>query len=131
MDDIVKALCYLTGKKYVDLDEKGNNISKFDTLHNFVSNTKEYDVNGKVVKESNGYSDKYRRLDFGKWYKWNEFFEIRGYKKGTMHVRFIDTKVWMEFNRRVAKIKGWALPKNTDTKTKGTERTRKTGVEIY
>jgi hypothetical protein len=37
----------------------------------------------------------------------------------------------MEFNRRVAKIKGWALPKNTDTKTKGTERTRKTGVEIY
>jgi predicted RNA methylase len=131
MDDIVKALCYLTGKKYVDLDEKGNNISKFDTLHNFVSNTKEYDVNGKVVKESNGYSDKYRRLDFGKWYKWNEFFEIRGYKKGTMHVRFIDTKVWMEFNRRVAKIKGWALPKNTDTKTKGTERTRKTGVKIY
>jgi len=45
-----------------------------------------------------------------------------------MHVQFRSEAVWMEFNRRVAKIKGWAIPKATDTKQKGTERARKSGV---
>jgi hypothetical protein len=37
-------------------------------------------------------------------------FRLRGYKKGTMHFEFVDENVWMEFNRRVAKIKGWVIP---------------------
>ena len=39
------------------------------------------------------------------------FFYIRCYKKGTMHFEFKDTKTWDSFNLRVAKAKGWQLPK--------------------
>ena len=52
---------------------------------------------------------------FGKWIDFG-FFKIRGYKKGTIHFEFVSEDVWMEFNRRVAKIKGWQLPQKTDTK---------------
>jgi len=99
MNDILKALCYMTGTKYEDCR----------TLDRFCS-----DIN----------------MEWGKWYSWG-FFEIRGYKKGTMHFKFQDEKVWMEFNRRVAKIKEWQLPTNTNRKTKGTERTQKQGLEIF
>jgi hypothetical protein len=61
----------------------------------------------------------------------NDFFRVRGYKKGTMHFEFVDEDVWMEFNLRVAKIKGWALPKKTDSKRNGTERTKAKAVEVY
>ena len=69
-------------------------------------------------------------MEWGQWYSWC-FFEIRGYKKGTMHFKFADLKVWERFNRRVAEIKGWQLPRKTDNKTKGTERTKATGVEVF
>ena len=60
------------------------------------------------------------------WGTWTEmpFFKIKVYKKGTAHFQFLDDKVWMEFNRRVAKLRGWQLPDNvrtgkyTSTKTK-------------
>lgn len=48
-------------------------------------------------------------LDFHTWYDWG-FFEIKGFKKGTLHCKFKDEKVWEMFNRRVAKIKGYPLP---------------------
>ena len=100
IDDIVKALCYMTATDY---DEIGN-------LAIFVSN---------------------RSLEWGKWYNWNKFFKIRGYKKGTMHFEFADLRVWEEFNKRVGKLKGWTLPEETDNKQKGTERTKEKRVEIY
>lgn len=100
-DDITKALCFLTGKKFEDVNllEYTNRFGRKETcgnsLYNFFSENK---------------------TNWGEWVKWNEFFEVRGYKKGTLHVRFISDDVWMEFNRRVAKIKGWQLPQKTDTK---------------
>jgi hypothetical protein len=69
-------------------------------------------------------------MEWGQWYDWG-FFIIRGYKKGTMHFRFLEEKVWERFKRRVAEIKGWQLPRKTDNKTKGTERTKATGVEVF
>lgn len=100
MDDIVKALCYMTGKNYEECTN----------MHNYFSS---------------------KNKDFGTWYDWNDFFKIKGFKKGTLHVQFRSEAVWMEFNRKVAKIKGWQLPKSTDHKTKGTERTRKVGVDLF
>lgn len=38
------------------------------------------------------------------------FFEIKGFKKGTMHAKFKDHKVWESLNRKYAKIKGQVLP---------------------
>jgi predicted RNA methylase len=70
-----------------------------------------------------------RNMEWGLWYSWG-FFEIRGYKKGTMHFKFADLKVWERFNRRVAEIKGWQLPRKTDNKTKGTERTKSNQMEV-
>lgn len=77
IEDIQKALCYLTGQNY---DEK-------KPMRDF------------LTKESK----------FGEWYEWN-FFRIKGYKKGTMHFEFMDEKVWIQFNQRIAKLKGYPLP---------------------
>jgi hypothetical protein len=101
-DDIVKAMCYLTGTNY--------DIST--GLRQFVHGT-------------NG-----RWLEWGRWYQWG-FFEIKGFKKGTMHFKFSDDKVWELFNRRVAELKGWQLPQKTDKKTKGTERTVHTEMTLF
>lgn len=49
------------------------------------------------------------KIEFHAWYDWG-FFEIKGFKKGTLHCKFKDPKVWEMFNRKVAKIKGYPLP---------------------
>jgi hypothetical protein len=43
------------------------------------------------------------------WYD-SEFFEWKGFKKGTMHLKFKDVKVWELLNRKYANIKGNILP---------------------
>ena len=48
------------------------------------------------------------KCEFGKWYSWG-FFEIRGYKKGTMHFKFNSYALWADFNQRIAKLKGYPL----------------------
>ena len=113
IDDITKALCFLTGKNYDQVmlmqydNGHGSKYQCHKTLYNFFS---------------------YNKTDWGEWVQWNDFFRVRGYKKGTMHFEFVDENVWMEFNRRVAKIKGWALPQKTDTRHKGTEKRKKAGI---
>lgn len=64
-------------------------------------------------------------MEWGKWYEWG-FFRIRGYKKGTMHFEFVDENVLNMFNKRVAKIKGWALPQTSNA----TKKTRKKGTDV-
>lgn len=81
IEDVIKALCCLTGKDY----------NEQIPLRQFC-----YDVKpewGQWIDMPNG------------------FFRIRGYKKGTMHFEFLDENVWHKFNYEVAKIKGWQLPK--------------------
>lgn len=60
----------------------------------------------------------YNRLDWGVWHTYGGFFRFKGFKKGTMHVEFLDEELWMLFNRRVAEIKGWQLPKKTEKGSK-------------
>lgn len=84
IDDIVKALCFMTGTNYDDTT----------SLYSFVNNMK---------------------MNWGSWYNWG-FFRIRGYKKGTMHFEFEDEDLWMKFNQRIAKIRGWSLPENVKKK---------------
>lgn len=50
-----------------------------------------------------------RNVYFGRWYDFN-FFEIKCFKKGTIHFKFKDEKVWEMFNRKVAEIRGISLP---------------------
>jgi len=95
MDDVVKALCYITGTpyewvEYVDGKEKKCSMQP---LADFVNRND---------------------LEWGKWYEWT-FFRIRGYKKGTMHFEFLDDDVWYKFNQTVAKARGWQLPTKVKT----------------
>lgn len=59
----------------------------------------------------------YERLEekeeeWGKWFEWG-FFRCKGYLKGTMHFEFLDEDTWAEFNRKVASLRGWNLPRTT------------------
>ena len=80
LDDVNKALCFVTGQRFEDIPDL--------------------------------YAFERDKAHWGEWYEWG-FFKIRFYKKGTVHCEFLDEDVWMRFNAEVARIKGWALPKNT------------------
>ncbi len=107
VDDVLKALCYLTGEDY----------NKFMGLNSFLREYKtpwgewrdwityERDKQGNVIAE-------------------HGFFRIRGYKKGTMHFEFINENVWYRFNQAVASIKGWQLPKQHEQKTRKSRKSK-------
>ncbi len=48
------------------------------------------------------------KCKFGEKYVW-EYFTFRAYRKGTVHFTFNDTRLWEQFNQRVAKVKGYPL----------------------
>lgn len=79
LDDMVKAICYLTADNY----------DNFQTLDRWVS-------------------DNENTITFGQWFDW-AFFRVRAYKKGTMHFEFKDAELWGKFNQRIAKLKGYPL----------------------
>lgn len=100
MDDVVKALCFLTGTPYEKevIDADGNkHTEKMIGLQEF--------------SRKNG-------MAWGEWYDWT-FFRIKGHKKGTMHFEFKDNDTWYKFNQSVASARGWELPSNVKTKKKG------------
>ena len=81
LSDLIKVICSITATDYNSLKSL-----RYDT-----------DTRKSIYYEPN------------KWYDYN-FFEIKGFKKGTMHLKFKDDKVWETLNRRYAKIKGQVLP---------------------
>lgn len=121
MNDVVKALCHLTGKNY---EEQVEIYSFFNSGYRVMCNgkwchsydataSKSEDYNIKRYLEAclkNGDDAHIVKIDreWGKWVDWNEFFVVRAYKKGTLHVEFKDEDVWRLFNQRVAEIRGWA-----------------------
>ncbi|HEY5501321.1 MAG TPA: DUF4942 domain-containing protein [Candidatus Humimicrobiaceae bacterium] len=140
-DDIVKALFRLTGEDY----------ESYIPLSTFFGYP--YKLQKKDGSLMGGYKNCFRELDgwngatatkkallkegieveiiktcqdWGQWVDWG-FFRVRGYKKGTMHFEFKDDRVLEMFNRRVAEIKGWRLPKST----KKAYRAKPEDVEIY
>lgn len=94
VDDIIKVLCYMTGRRYTD----SMSLQRF-VVHNTLDWGKWYTMNYKVTHES------------GQVEVLDGFFKIRGFKKGTMHFEFLDEEVWARFNMEVARIRGWQLPK--------------------
>jgi hypothetical protein len=46
----------------------------------------------------------------GVWYNFYDYFEAKGFKKGTMHFRWKDKDQWARFNQHICKIKGFVLP---------------------
>jgi len=106
-NDLQKVLCFLTGKDFnkvpsiryapctkVDggyLTEKGHTCKTYN----------ETPYHDKLLN--------YNLFTPNIWYT-HEFFEFKVFKKGTMHLKFRDVKVWELLNRKYAEIKGFTLP---------------------
>jgi hypothetical protein len=50
-------------------------------------------------------------IEPNKWYDWN-FFEIKFFKKGTMHLKFKRTEDWYILNKAYGELKGFTLHDN-------------------
>jgi hypothetical protein len=135
MEDLCKALCHLTGYSYdencvsleVALQGTRKPLSYYQNSEEYQAKAAKYydnlkeqhfgkePMDGKDVfieKEiirnfKDGKEKDYK--EWGKWHDWN-FFQVRGYKKGSMHFKFKDEKVWELFNRKVGDLKGHPLP---------------------
>ena len=72
-------------------------------------------------------------LEPGKWYP-THFFNIRCYKKGTVHCEFKDEDTWGKFNQNVSRIKGYPIYEHTKSEEKKTNdfynKTNKTKANI-
>lgn len=119
IEDLIKAICYITGDNY------DNHIS----LRAFINNRYKVKIDDNYIDDYNSTFDEYRRatiyrdnliskgrnaeiedskVNFGEWIKWG-YFNIKCFKKGTIHFEFLDKELWGRFNQRVAKIKGYPL----------------------
>lgn len=115
IEDLLKALCYITGDSYDD----------FCKLDHFIRLPYKVLLNGKFVNCGSQYSYAKNKLDelhskgnmatiqqvepiYGEWFEWS-YFKVKAFKKGTMHFEFKDDETWAKLNQNVARIKGYPL----------------------
>jgi hypothetical protein len=115
VDDLLKALCHLTGDNY----------DHFISLNHFIRYEYKIMENGKYISAEYNHAtadDKIKKLKavgrnvkiqafepvYGQWFDW-AYFEVKAYKKGTMHFKFKDRELWGKFNQHIAKLKGYPL----------------------
>lgn len=136
MEDLCKALCYITGQDYTKIpslyntihnvhwliDEDGTIINQWSG--NSTSSVPTHDI-GKYPKAKMYHFPK----EWGQWFDWG-FFRVRAYKKGTGHFEFKDENVWAMFNQRIAQIKGFPLPEKAHT-TKSEEKRREQKAKAW
>lgn len=111
---IVPYMCTYNSRwanQYIDISWGGNvnKMSDLVTALNYISGIHREDSLYSFLREN--------EIPWGEWVEWG-YFRIKGFKKGTMHFEFLDEKLWMDFNQRVAKIKGWSLPKKSEKKSR-------------
>jgi len=132
VEDMAKALCFLTRKNYDEiislqsfidyrylLMKDGHIVSRttenysacFHRLSEAKSAQKKFAENGVNVSIHD------RQIYWGEWFEWS-FFEIKCYKKGTAHMKFKDRDIWALFNQNVSRIKGYPLPEGVFRKEK-------------
>ena len=134
VEDLIKALCFVTGDNYDD----------FISLKDFI----QYDFKlkdthtKKYIRNAYGYGHECfhtweraneRREELhkkgiiaeiqqditatGVWFEWG-YFKIKRFKKGTIHFVFKKESVWSAVNQRIAKIKGYPLFEHTHKEAK-------------
>ena len=139
IDDLTKALCYLTGIDYneigrldhwvshvkitdedyyrnsIDIKLKAGNLysryaSDWSIKEKFlIRNPNMGDFVQAEIERAVKACPDYERREWGVWYDWG-FFKVKAFKKGTMHFTFKERKIWELFNRKVAEAKGFELP---------------------
>ena len=85
IDDLVKVLCNITAKNYNDIG----------TLYRF---------NFDKVKHEKSFE-----IKPNEWYEFG-FFNVKFFKKGTMHVKFKNMDDWYRLNHAYGQLKGFSLP---------------------
>jgi len=124
VEDLIKALCYVTGENYDDKrpirdyldysyflnDKDGKPIH--EDGYSYSKSRKLEDIEAKATQRPDRIILKVEK-EWGKWFD-TDFFRIRCYKKGTIHFEFKSEKVWADFNQRVAKLKGYPLPEKKE-----------------
>lgn len=95
IDDLVKVLCNVTGTNY---DTIGG-------IYRFNYNNSGFEVEGVKAFETKF------KLESNTWYNFG-FFEVKFFKKGTMHAKFKNTEDWYLLNRAYGELKGFSLPEN-------------------
>lgn len=116
VDDMVKALCFITG----------DNWERYGSFRNHVQYTYKVCIKGKMeyASERQGwqgvesltkdllpsqYTIDDTKPTWGQWFDF-AFFRVKVYKKGTGHFQFKDRALWEKFNKHIARIKGYPLP---------------------
>lgn len=84
MDDLVKVLCNITGRDY-------NSVGSLYRFNYDKQTHKQIFV-----------------LEPNQWYEYG-FFDVKFFKKGTMHVKFKDLEDWYRLNHAYGKLKGFTL----------------------
>jgi hypothetical protein len=118
MEDLNKALCYITGVKYSSIGDLKDYIRYRwkVTTKNSISFHQECDThyNGALAKKQSLYEQgiqaeiKDIQCVYGECFDWG-FFKVKAFKAGTMHFEFFEADVWGLLNQNVARIKGFPL----------------------
>lgn len=87
----------------------GSQLERLDDLTKVLCNLTGFDYEKTTPIER--FVSNFDGIETNRWYV-NGFFEFKGFKKGTIHIKFTDDKVWEQLNRRYAKIVGMVLPTN-------------------
>lgn len=118
IEDMVKAICYLTGDNWKQFGDLKDHVRYQIHLHHsgrveYFSDMTRADWRIKELeKEGTPYQIKNEFILYGDKFEWS-YFTVKAFKKGTMHFEFKDENIWSKFNQRVAKIKGYPLPEKT------------------
>lgn len=84
LDDLDRVLCWLSGIKFEDLGEERT----YESIRNHI-----HKIKTREVPYDQSFSSR--------------FFEIRAFKKGTVHIDFKDLALLAQFNRTAAEGKNW------------------------
>lgn len=124
VDDFYKALCYFKGIEYNYYSSFHNRVGHGYIIVDENNNDKIVDIisSRDLAKKGcswkpNGVLINRGEMEFGKWCDWG-LFEIRAYKKGTVHFRFKDENLWATVNKIIAEKYGYVLPEKINKKYK-------------
>lgn len=134
VEDLLKAMCYLTGDNYdhkLSLDVHIRNRYKIKNkttgayVQGYYNVFTDLDRAKQRLAELNTDGDRYEIEDspvtYGNLFDWG-YFQVRAYKKGTMHFQFKDPELWARLNQRIAKLKGYPLFEHTSRERKAREQ---------
>lgn len=97
LEDLIKVICFISGTDYATIEPL-----------TWASCPKPHTYSDRNIDR---YSrpDGYNKFTANQWYS-SHFFEIKVFKKGTLHLKFKDKKIWQTLNQAYAKAKGQVLP---------------------